>query len=75
MIQSLRKKLDFKGIKCPIKVEHYHKIEKQNSISINVFGYEDETNILSINHLQNMLANQNIFSSKLLIDLCSIKYL
>lgn len=42
MIQSLRKKLDFKGIKCPIKVEHYHKIEKQNSISINVFGYEDE---------------------------------
>ena len=42
MIQSLRKKLDFKGIKRPIKVEHYHKIEKQNSISINVFGYEDE---------------------------------
>ena len=42
MIQSLRKKLDFKGIKCPIKVEHYHKIEKQNSVSINVFGYEDE---------------------------------
>ena len=42
MIQSLRKKLDFKGIKCPVKVEHYHKIEKQKSISINVFGYEDE---------------------------------
>ena len=36
------KKLDFKGIKGPIKVEDYHKIEKQNSISIKVFGYEDE---------------------------------
>ena len=36
------KKLDFKGIKFPIKVRNIQKIEKTNSISISVFGYENK---------------------------------
>ena len=36
------KKLDFKGIKFPIKVSNIQKIEKTNSISISVFGYENK---------------------------------
>ena len=34
------KKLDYSGIEFPVGVKHYNKIEKQNSININVFGYE-----------------------------------
>ena len=34
--------LDYKGITFPVSQKHYHKIEKQNSIRINVFGYENE---------------------------------
>ena len=33
-------KLDYTGIEFPVNVKHYNKIEKQNSIKINVFGYE-----------------------------------
>ena len=36
------KKLDFKDIKFPVKVRDVHKIEKQNSIGITVFGYENK---------------------------------
>ena len=35
-------KLDYSGIEFPVNVKHYNKIEKQNSINISVFGYEDE---------------------------------
>ena len=35
-------KLDYTGIEFPVNVKHYNKIEKQNSININVFGYEDK---------------------------------
>ena len=35
-------KLDYSNIDFPVNVKHYNKIEKQNSININVFGYEDE---------------------------------
>ena len=34
-------KLDYSNIEFPVSVKHYNKIEKQNSININVFGYED----------------------------------
>ena len=36
------RKLDYSGIEFPVGVKHYNKIEKQNSININVFGYEDK---------------------------------
>ena len=36
------KKLDYSGIEFPVSVKHYNKIEKQNSINISVFGYEDK---------------------------------
>ena len=35
--------LNFKGIKFPVYTKDYAKREKQNNISINVFGYEYET--------------------------------
>ena len=33
--------LNYDGIDFPLSQEHYNKVEKQNSIRINVFGYED----------------------------------
>lgn len=33
--------LNYEGIKFPVAVKQYNKIEKQNNININVFGYED----------------------------------
>ena len=32
--------LNYKGIKFPVSQKQYNKIEKQNSIRINIFGYE-----------------------------------
>ena len=34
-------KLNYDGINFPLSQKHYNKVEKQNSIRINVFGYED----------------------------------
>ena len=34
--------LDYQGIKFPVNVNQYNKVEKQNSIRINVFGYEEK---------------------------------
>ena len=33
--------LNYDGIDFPLSQKHYNKVEKQNSIRINVFGYED----------------------------------
>ena len=33
--------LNYDGIDFPLSPKHYNKVEKQNSIRINVFGYED----------------------------------
>ena len=33
--------LNYSGIEFPITIKHYNKIETQNKININVFGYED----------------------------------
>ena len=42
------KKLDFKGIKFPVKVRDIHKIEKMSSVGISAFGYEIKKNIQSV---------------------------
>lgn len=34
---------NFKGVKLSVHKKEYAKIEKQNNISISVFGYEDKT--------------------------------
>ena len=39
---NFAKKLDFKDINFPVKVRDIQKIEKRNSISINVTGYENK---------------------------------
>ena len=33
--------LNYDGIDFPLSQKHYNKVEKQNSIRINVFGYEN----------------------------------
>ena len=33
--------MNYEGIVFPVSQKHYNKVEKQNSIRINVFGYED----------------------------------
>ena len=33
--------LNYDGINFPLSKKHYNKVEKQNSIGINVFDYED----------------------------------
>ena len=40
--KDFAKKLDFKDTKFPVKIRDIHKIEKNNSISISVFGYENK---------------------------------
>ena len=35
------KNLNYQGIEFPVTTKQYNKIEKQNNININVFGYED----------------------------------
>ena len=40
--KDFAKKPDFKDIKFPVKIRDIHKIEKKNSISISVFGYENK---------------------------------
>ena len=35
-------KLNFKDIKFPVRVGDIHKIDKKNSVSINVFRYENK---------------------------------
>ena len=34
--------IDYKGIEFPVTIKQINKIEKQNSININVFGYENK---------------------------------
>ena len=36
-------KLDYSGIEFPVTIKQYNKIEKQNEININVFGYENKS--------------------------------
>ena len=42
------KNLNYNNIDFPITIKHYNKIEKQNEININVFGYEKKTNLPNI---------------------------
>ena len=36
------KELDYDGVEFPVKPKHYNRVERQNSIRINVFGYQDK---------------------------------
>ena len=40
--KSFIKQLNYDGIEFPVSIKQYNKIETQNSININVFGYENE---------------------------------
>ena len=38
----MAEKLDYDGIEFPVQEKDFSKIEKKNSICVNVFGYENE---------------------------------
>ena len=40
--KDFAKRLYFKDIKFPVKIRDIHKMEKNNSIGISVFGYENK---------------------------------
>ena len=40
--KSFGKQLNYDGIEFPVSIKQYNKIETQNSININVFGYENK---------------------------------
>ena len=46
--------LDYSGIEFPVTNKQYNKIEKQNEININVFGYEKKNHIPSLYQKKNM---------------------
>ena len=39
--KDFARKLEFKDIRFPVKIRDIHKIEKENYISVSVFGYEN----------------------------------
>ena len=64
------KNLNYSGIKFPVAIKQYNKIEKQNNININVFGLlypiyiskernKDELNLLLITKNENENENEN----------------
>ena len=40
--RKMVEELNYQGVESPIATKHYGKIEAQNSINVNVFGYEDK---------------------------------
>ena len=57
--QEFAKRLDFNGIKFPVKIRNIQKIEKRNSIGINVSRYEIEKNIQAMS--QNNIVKKNMY--------------
>lgn len=41
----IAKQLNYDGIEFPVTVKRYNKVEKQNDIRVNVFGYENKQNV------------------------------
>ena len=54
------KKLDYSRIEFPVGQRHYNKIENQNSINMNVFGYEKN------NHIQEFIFRKKNLKIKLI---------
>ena len=40
--RKMVEELNYQGVEFPVATKHYGKIEAQNSINVNVFGYEDK---------------------------------
>ena len=43
--KEFAKMLGFKGTKFPVKIRDIHEIEKNNSINVSVFSYENKRNM------------------------------
>ena len=78
------KNLDYSEIEFPVTVKQFNKIEKQNNISINVFGYEERqpypihiTKEKFEKHMDLLLIiegeNKHFVLIKISINLCTIK--
>ena len=50
-------RLDYSGIEFPVTTKQFNKIEKQNEININVFGYEKKNNN---NHIPSLCQKKNM---------------
>ena len=77
-------RLDYSGIEFPVTTKQYNKIEKQNKININVFGYEEKqpypiyiSKEKCEDHMELLLITKDEInitcSSKILISLCTTK--
>ena len=84
--KDFTKRLDFKDIKFPVKIRDIHKTEKNNSISISAFGYENQEKYPI--HIQKKCCKENfdllliregekkktMFLSMILVDSCMITH-
>ena len=84
--KDFAKRLDFKDIKFPVKIRDIHKTEKNNSISISAFGYENQEKYPI--HIQKKCCKENfdllliregekkktMFLSMILVDSCMITH-
>ena len=75
------KQLNFKCVKFPVHKKCYEKIDKQNDISINIFGYQDETPYRTYNSKQtfekhvDLLLMLNSKNSHLVLTKCFNRFL
>ena len=74
--------LNYEGVEFPVSVKDHGKIEEQNSININVFGYENKEFYpicVSKQHNEDILnltlitKGENMFLSRISIACCSIR--
>ena len=59
--KGFAKELDFKDIKCPVKIRDIHKTKKKKSITISDFGYENKKKYPI--YLSKNVAKKNMFIS------------
>ena len=78
--KNLIKQLDYSNIEFPVTVKQINKIEKQNNIRINLFGYEEKQKFpLYISqekyheHMELLLINKDKKNHYVLINSCLIK--
>ena len=65
----------FKGVEFLVKITHIYKIEKRDSISISVFGYQNkEKHPICVSTMNRRRRKKTMFLSKTLIPLSMITH-
>ena len=60
--KDFARKLEFKDIRFPVKIRDIHKIEKENYISVSVFGYENRAKFSIYVSKNTFKGNANLLS-------------